>query len=252
MGEPAYLRIAADLRALIADGTLGPGDRVPSQTTLRNQYGVSMPVAAAALDRLAADGLIERRQGSGSFVKETRRIQRRTHSRNMRTMPGPSGSPFARDAAAAGRRGHWEHHSEQTTATPRIAERLQLTVGDPVMRTRYRYFAGDEPIQLAESHEPLTVTGGTPIEWPEDGPVVGVVARMDTIGVHIDRAEERITCRPAMPDEAEQLGMSSRASIWVMVIERTYFVGDRPVEFADIVFPGDRYEIVCDTPIDPA
>jgi DNA-binding GntR family transcriptional regulator len=67
-GAPQYARIADRLRAQIAAGDLRIGDRVPSEPTLIDEYRVSKTTAAKALDRLAAEGLIERRTGAGSFV----------------------------------------------------------------------------------------------------------------------------------------------------------------------------------------
>lgn len=249
--DPAYLRIAAELRARIQAGDLTPGDKLPSQNELREQYGVANAVAVAALDRLQADGLVERRRGSGTYVRDQTRLVRRAHARNMRATAG-STSPFARDAARAGKHGRWEHHSERTTAGARIAARLGIQPDDPVMRTRYRFLADASPVQLSESTEPLAITAGTPVEWPEEGAAVGVVARMDLIGVHIDRFVEEVTTRPAAPDEVEALALSLRASAWVIVIERTYYAGDVAVETADIVFPGDRYRLVYEMPVDPA
>ena len=248
---PAYLRIAADIRAQVASGELQPGEKIPSVAQLVKQSGLSTTSVRAAIDRLQAEGIVERRRGSGTYIRQSTRLIRRAHSRSMRTPAGPGTSPFARDVAAAGQHPRWEHHSEHTVATSRVAERLKIQPGDPVMHTRYRYFADDRPIQLADSHEPLAVTGGTPIEWPEDGAAVGVVARMDLLdGVHIDRFVEEVTARPAMPEEVDGLSLDTKGGLWVLAIERTYLAGDMPVEIADIVFPGDRYRLVYEVEID--
>jgi GntR family transcriptional regulator len=249
---PAYLRIAADIRARIAAGELQPGAKVPSTAKLAEQYGLNPTSVRSAITMLQSEGLIERRRGSGTYVRQTIRLTRRAHSRGMRTVAEPSTSPFARDVAAAGRQPRWEHVSERTTATQPVAERLGLHEGDPVMRTRYTYFADDKPIQLADSYEPLAITAGTPVEWPEDGSAVGVVARMDRIGADPDRFVEEVTSRPADPQEIDALDLDPRGGLWVLAIERTYYSGDTAVETADIVFPGDRYRLIYEIGIDPA
>ena len=250
---PAYLRVVADIRARIVTGELQPGDKVPSVAKLVDEYGLSTSTIRTAIAMLQSEGLIERRRGSGTYVRQSTRLVRRAHSRNLRKPNvAPSTSPFARDVAAAGATPRWEHQSEHTTATARIAQRLGIDPGDPVMRTRYRYLADDQPIQLADSHEPLAITAGTPVEWPEAGAAVGVVARMDLIDVHIDRFVEEVTARPATPEEIEQLGLDLRGGLWVLVLERTYFAGETAVETADIVFPGDRYRLVYEVEVDPA
>src|SRR5436309_1092598 len=174
-GVPAYLRIAADLRARIAAGDLAAGARLPTETALMGAYGVSRTVAKQAILVLKNEGRVEGRQGSGVYVREIHRLTRESHRRDMRRQPG-STSPFARDAERAGRRPRWEHTSERTTALPDVALRLAIQPGDPVLLTRYRFLADDLPIQLSTSWEPLAVTGGTPVALPENGAAVGAVA----------------------------------------------------------------------------
>lgn len=249
---PKHLRIAADIRARIATGELQPGDKVASVRTLSDQYGLNQTSVRTAIDLLRAEGLIERRAGSGTYVRQPSRLTRRAMGRDMRNRKTPSTSPFARDVSDAGMRPHWDSESARTEATPAIAARLQIQPGDPVMHTRYVYFADDEPIQLANSFEPLAITEGTPVELPEEGAAVGVVARMDLIGVNPTRYVEEITDRSATPDEAEALGIDPRGSLTVLAIERTYYAGDLPVETADIVFPGRRYRVIYEVELDPA
>jgi DNA-binding GntR family transcriptional regulator len=129
-----------------------------------------------------------------------------------------------------------------------VAARLGIELGSAVMVTRYRFLADGIPIQLSTSWEPLEITGGTPVEWPEDGAAVGVVARMDLIGQRIDDCLERVTSRAARPDEVSALHLPLRGPS-VLVIDRTYFVAGRAVEVADIVL-SNRYELVYRYPID--
>lgn len=60
--------LTAALRAGIGDGALGPGDRLPSETRLASEHGVSRSVVREAIAALRADGLVESRQGSGVYV----------------------------------------------------------------------------------------------------------------------------------------------------------------------------------------
>ncbi len=245
---PAYLRIATDLRVAINTGGIPPGTKIPSESALVARYGVSTIAVRNAVAILKAEGLVEGRRGSGVYVRDVRRLVRHAHARDMRSMTG-STSPFARDAARAGHRGGWRHTSGHATADLDVARRLNVEPDDPVMRTQYLFLADDEPIQLSISYEPLSLTAGTPVEWPEDGPAVGVVARFDVIDVHVDECEERVRDRPATQEEIDVLKLPPRRA-HVQTIERTYFSQGRPVETADIVLPAGRYEIVYRFPID--
>lgn len=60
------------VRALIADGTLRTGDRLPSEGVLSEQLGVSRGSIREAIRMLAALGVVDTRHGSGSFVAELR------------------------------------------------------------------------------------------------------------------------------------------------------------------------------------
>ncbi|MEO3925270.1 GntR family transcriptional regulator [Micromonosporaceae bacterium B7E4] len=246
--NPAYLRIVAELRDQIRAGDLAPGDKLPTEAQLRQRYGVSTTVVKWALSILKGEGLVEGRRGSGNYVRQSRRITRNATGRALRS-DARTTSPFARDASVAGQQPTWEHDSRHDTADERIAARLEIEPGSAVMRTDYRYLADDLPVQLATSWEPSSLTSGTPVEWPEDAAAVGVVARFDAIGIRIDEFAERVSARAADTQEIERLELPSRGS-YVLVVERTYYAAGQPVETADIVFPGDRYELLYRIPID--
>ena len=78
---PAYLRIAGDLRAAILSGALEPGAKLPSETKLMAQYGVSRTVAKWAVSVLKGEGIVEGRRGSGTFVRSVPRLVRHAHGR---------------------------------------------------------------------------------------------------------------------------------------------------------------------------
>lgn len=246
-GRPAYLQIADDIRSQILDGALSGEDQLPSESALMADYGVSRIVVRQALDVLRSEGLIVKRHGLGSFV----RAQQPPRKRVLGVLydERPAGSPFAAATSAGGQTPEWDYQSRRTTASKVIAERLGIEPGDPVMRTSYRFHADGEPVMLSTSFEPLAFTGGTPIEQPEGGPVTGVVPRFDSIGVHITHVREDVTGRAARPYEAETLSVP--AGVPVLVIERTYYVENKPVETADIVVSSDRYTLSYRLPIPP-
>jgi GntR family transcriptional regulator, transcriptional repressor for pyruvate dehydrogenase complex len=69
---------AAALTRSIRDGSLAPGDRLPSETELARQLGVSRPVVREAIAYLKADGIVASRRGLGLFVnrQDTLRLHR--------------------------------------------------------------------------------------------------------------------------------------------------------------------------------
>lgn len=229
-----YEQIADDLREQIIDGTLAPGTRLPTLADLMERYEVSERTAFQAAQVLLTEGLITSKPGSRYLVRE-----RPTIKRMVRTwyIEPPGGSPWRADMAAQGRVGSWTSQSSSIPAPPAIAERLHINPGDRVMRTAYIFTADGEPTYLSTSWEPMALTIGTEITLPEDGEFAGkgVVDRFAAIGLTITRALEEVLPRSLTAAEAQKLKL--RAGTPVQVIERTYYVGDQPVETADIVIP---------------
>ncbi|MFI5570647.1 GntR family transcriptional regulator [Streptomyces sp. NPDC051740] len=244
--QPAYLRVAGDLRKKIVDGRLPPHTRLPSQARIREEYGVSDTVALEARKVLMAEGLVEGRSGSGTYVRE-RPVPRRVARSGFR--PERGATPFRQEQADAGVRGTWESGSEQVEAPGAVAERLGIEPGDRVMRTRYLFREAGEPMMLSTSWEPLALTGRTPVMLPEEGPLggMGVVERMRAIDVIVDNVTEEVGARPGLAEELVLLG--GVPGHVVLVIERTYFASGRPVETADVIIPADRYRAAYHLPV---
>ncbi|BBA99843.1 putative GntR family transcriptional regulator [Actinacidiphila reveromycinica] len=244
--QPAYLRVAGDLRRKILDGTLPPHARLPSQARIRSDYGVSDTVALEARKVLMAEGYVEGRSGSGTYVRE-RPERRRVVRSGFRPTGAPS--PYRQEQADEACVGTWESRSAQGAASADVAERLGIQAGDRVMCTRYLFRTEGEPSMLSTSWEPLALTARTPVLLPEEGPVrgQGVVPRMAAIDVLVDHMAEEVGARPGLAEETSALG--GVPGHIVIEIRRTYFASGRPVETADVVIPAERYRAVYHLPV---
>ncbi len=237
----AYQRIAATLRQeIIESGDYHPGDRLPPQRDLQARFGVASETMRRAMDQLQAEGIIVARGQAGTYVQERPSVRRTSTEFHRRARPaaGESTSPFARSVTASGGRASWDHSSARDVADGTVATRLGIETGAPVMVTRYLYRYDGTPIQTAISWEPLALTGGTPVELPEEGAAVGVVARFDLIGIRIDSVAEDLVARLPTAEEAKTLGLPP--GVGVMQQQRTYYAGELAVETADIVMAGHR------------
>ena len=88
---PLHARIQRAIRQLILEGALGVGKPLPASRALAQSLGVSRDTVEAAYSQLHAEGFIERRVGSGSFVsKRTQRVPRRNPARAT----GPAQAPL--------------------------------------------------------------------------------------------------------------------------------------------------------------
>ncbi|MCY0928340.1 GntR family transcriptional regulator [Streptomyces sp. H27-H1] len=247
-GKPAYQQIANDIRQQIHDGALQAEDQLPTEAALMAEYGVSRIVVRGAIEALQNEGLIVKQQGKGTFVREQRRLEKRISGDLYGKRP--TSSPVKAATEAGGRRSEWDATTRRTVATKAIAERLAIEPGDEVMRTTYKFFADSDVIKMSTSYEPLALTGGTPIEHPEASPVTGVVPRFDLIDLHITKVIEEVSARAPRPQEAESLELPP--GVPVIVVTRTYYADELPVETCDIVVAAHRYALSYTIPIPPA
>ena len=68
-GEPIYLQIANQIKAMILDGKLAEGDMLPSMRNLAIELRISFMTTKRAYEELEQEGFIESYTGKGSFVK---------------------------------------------------------------------------------------------------------------------------------------------------------------------------------------
>ncbi|MEU9321141.1 GntR family transcriptional regulator [Streptomyces sp. NPDC048295] len=247
--EAPYLAVADVLRARILAGEWQVGERLPSRARFAEEYGVGRNVMQRAMDRLITDGLLEGRAGSGTYVRTPRERLRLVRSRHRDRGFGSSPCSGARQRGSADA---WDSHSRVRVPAPEeIAMRLGIRPGDLCVNTHYEFLADGIPVQLSDSWEPMTITGGTPIVLPEMGPLAGkgVVERMRSIGVAISTVSEVPRPARATQTQANLLGIS--VGDLVLQIERTIYAADgRPVETADMVIPDVRREVVYEFGVD--
>jgi GntR family transcriptional regulator len=69
-GEPIYLQIVGQVKALILDGTLKEGEMLPSMRNLALELRISFMTTKRAYEELERAGYIENFTGKGCFVKQ--------------------------------------------------------------------------------------------------------------------------------------------------------------------------------------
>ncbi|MCF2528465.1 GntR family transcriptional regulator [Yinghuangia soli] len=228
-GLAQYRQLADEIRQRILAGEWKPGAALPSHKDLARETGYSVGIVQVALRELAVEGIVEGRLGSGTYVTG---LTRRAVTRVMQP-GGGTVAPVFEDL----RETAYTHQTTTMVADRHIAQRLAVDIGADVMRTTYECTAGGRTYALVTSWEPLYLTAGTPIAFPEQGPFAGqgVLARFAAIGLPAIRVNEDLIPRAVTTQEARVLNIARSAL--VTVVERTVFGARHPLEAADTLLP---------------
>jgi len=134
---PLYQQLQRALRHAIETRVLGPDDALPPERDLAADFNVSRITVRKAIDGLVNEGLLVRRQGSGTFVRT--RVEK-----NFSKL-----TSFSEDMRARGRnpRSVWLRRAAGTV-TPEEALTLRASPGTPVFRFHRIRFADDAPMAL--------------------------------------------------------------------------------------------------------
>ncbi len=240
---PKYHRVAGELRQAIRAGSYPPGQRLPAETALCQQFRVSLPTIRQAIGVLRAEGLLESRHGLGTFVKETRRLQRRSRHRYGRARGDEQllTAQLRHDIVFAGR----------APAPDHIAAAMDVEPGSAVVVRRRRLLDPDtgRPEEIGASYLPLSIAGGTFLEQPQVVPKALFLCVEELAGQRYAHARDRWVSRLPTADETDALELATGAP--VMHLIHTAHADDATVlEVSESVWPADRIEIIDDYTID--
>ncbi|MBO0883117.1 MAG: GntR family transcriptional regulator [Mycobacterium sp.] len=226
-----YRQIADRLRTKIERHKLVPGERLPSESELVAEYGVSRVTARRALSVLVADGLIVAEHGRGWFVRRQPPVRRLSSDRFARR--GEGKAAFTVDMEANNRAFTVEVLRVGKGEAPAdVASKLGVDPGTRVMTRRRRYLSAGQPIEYATSYIPLDIAEGTPIAEANTGPG-GIYARMEDQGYVFERYDEDISARMPTEEEARILALAPGSPVFHLV--RTAVASGRGVEVCDTV-----------------
>ncbi|GEM83548.1 MAG: transcriptional regulator [Meiothermus sp.] len=225
---PLYLQLEAVLREALASDTWKAGEAMPPERELANQFGVSRLTLRKALERLEAQGLVQRRQGSGTYVAP--RLEQ-----PLSTLTG-----FSEDMRARGLepKVRWLKRG-LFTASPEEVLALSLSPGEKVARLERVRSAQGEPMAVERAALPAHLLPNP--EEVKDS----LYAYLESKGLRPVRALQRLRAVAASRQEAELLGI--RADEPVLYIERLSYLADGSVlEFTRSHYRGDRYDFVAE------
>ena len=228
---PLYQQLQRALRQAIESRVLGPDDALPPERELAEDFGVSRITVRKAIEGLVGEGLLVRRQGSGTFV-----LARVEKSFSKLTS-------FSEDMRARGRnpRSVWLRKAAGTV-TPEEALALRASPGTPVYRFHRIRFADDAPMAL--EYATILASCLPSLEAVESS----LYTALERAGNRPVRALQRLRAVLFTAEQAELLQAHEKDA--GLLVERLGFLQDgRAAEFTQSFYRGDIYDFVAELSI---
>ena len=227
--RPLYAQVHDRLLAFIQESGMEPGERLPSESTLADQLGVSRATLREALRLLEEEGVIVRRHGVGTFVAANRHLE--------------SGLERLESVLALASRQGMETRMEELEvrverADRAVAERLGVEPGDSLTCVCRTILVEDQPVAYLED---LVLTDWlAPDHLGEefDGSVLDLLRGL--YPQQIQEALAEITAVRAGHPLARRLGVSPGAAL--LLLEETLFdATGAPIGFSRNYFVPERF-----------
>jgi GntR family transcriptional regulator len=217
--RPLYLQARDALEDALARSEWAPGEAIPSEFELAARFGVSQGTMRKAIDALAADNLLVRRQGKGTFVA-THTEERASNFRFLRIRRSDGRDEYPASRLIDVRRGK---------AGAEVARALELRTGDPVIVLRRLLEYSGEPTVLDDITLPAALFRGLTRSRYDayHGSMYGFFET--EFGVRMLKAREKLRAVAADAASAPLLRVAVGAPL--LAVDRvTFTFGDRPVE----------------------
>lgn len=231
---PRYQRLRDEIAADIAGRRLRPGEAIPTEALLAARHNVAIGTVRKAIDALVAEGLVERRQGSGTFVRRPNFDQSLFRFLRQFGGDGPPQVPESRIL-------------ERTVAVapPAIAAALHLQAGAPAIHLERLRLVDGRPMLAEAIWLPKAMFGPlltTPLE--DIGPLLYPFYEA-ACGHTVASAGETLTVEAASADIAGRLSLAAGSP--VVVVERLALGFDgTPLEWRRSQIPASHFRYRID------
>ena len=219
--SPLYQQIKALILQSLQAGEWKPGESIPSEMDLATRFRVSQGTVRKAVDELAADNLLVRRQGKGTFVAT--HAEALVQYRFLKLMPDDG------DSSSEGPAEREIIDCKRLRASSEVAKALALRAGEAVWQVRRVLSFAGRPTILEDLWLPGEPFKGLTAQRLRDyhGPMYALFET--EFGVRMVRATEEI--RAVLPDTAQGQLMKIELNTPLLSVERVAFTyNDVPME----------------------
>lgn len=226
---PLYHQLKELLAERIARGEWQPGDMLPTEEQLQEQYEISRTTVRQALKELEVEGLISRQRGRGTFVSRPKLSHSaEPHFRLTDTLRQQGVRPGWKVVSA-----------EWIPASAEIADRLELQVGTPVFELRRLRLANDEAIGYHVAYASPALATAIDSERLESGGSLGYLSAQKILdGSYADRVLEAV---PATEEVAKRLGVEVGTPMF-LIRRQVFDRQGQAIELLRAVYRGDRLQ----------
>ncbi|HLW13398.1 MAG TPA: GntR family transcriptional regulator [Casimicrobiaceae bacterium] len=217
--RPLYGQIRALIERALEAGEWAPGQAIPSEQDFASRFGVSQGTVRKAIQALAGDNLVVRRQGKGTFVA-THTEEKTSNFRFLRIRRNDGRSEYPRSRLI---------DLARARASAEVARLLSLKAGDPIFILRRVLEYGGSPAVLDRISLPAVLFRGLTRQRcaAYAGSMYGFFET--EFGVRMLRADERLHAIAADADSAALLHVAAGTPL--LAVDRVaYTYADRPVE----------------------
>ncbi|MCD0501697.1 GntR family transcriptional regulator [Bordetella petrii] len=228
---PLYHKVYLLLKQRLLAGGFALDAAMPGENALAAEYGVSRLTIRRSLDALESEGLVQRRQGRGTYAAAPASLSAPPHSSDIDALMAHLADMGMQTQVRL-------LELETLPAAPHVAARLELQVGVPVQRAvRVRSHQG-LPFSYLTTYVPGDIAERIRRKDLGSKPLLAIFREL---GVRVARAQQSISAVLAEPASAVALDVpagSALLSLHRVVRDEA----DRPVEWLHALYRPDRYE----------
>jgi GntR family transcriptional regulator len=230
--SPLYQQIKGLILQSLQTGEWKPGESIPSEIDLAARYRVSQGTVRKAIDELAAENLVVRRQGKGTFVAT--HAEQHVQYRFLKLVPDTG------DLDSEGPAQRTVLECKRLRAPAEVARALAIRTGDPVVQARRVLAFGGVPTIVEDLWLPGAAFKGISADQMAayQGPTYAMFEL--EFGVRMVRAEEKIRAVAADATSAALLKVAPGTPL--LSVERVaYTYNDSPMELRRGLYRTDTH-----------
>ncbi|MCI9187869.1 MAG: GntR family transcriptional regulator [Oscillospiraceae bacterium] len=226
---PLYVQMIDILERQIVFGELEAGERLPSESELAKQFGVSIITVRNAVGELCKRGLLERKQGKGTFVRKTK------ITRDSRTLSSFTESCRNQGLVPGGRM----LENNLVVLNAKLARSLGQTPGSQAVYMSRLRFANQEPVIIERNYFPIKYAFLLEEVFDDDSLFECLRNRAQAV---VTRSDKEIELCHATQTEGELLRVPQNSPL-ILVKSTAYLPTGEPLYVGTQVMNGEHFKL---------